>query len=58
MDKVWTSKKAFSHGAEVDVLICTRPFSSFLLAAYEVEWTVDATTGWSHRVELLEKEAS
>ena len=33
----------FSHGAEVDVSICTRPLSSFLSAAHEVDRTAGAT---------------
>lgn len=40
----------FSHGAEVEVLICTRPLSSFLLAAHEMEWSYDCPTEWSYWV--------
>ena len=38
----------FSHGAEVEVLICTRPLSSFLLAAHDLEWSYDCPTEWSY----------
>ena len=47
-----TIREPFSHGAEVDVVICARPLSSFLLAA---KWSGQQTQSYRllHKVKLL-----